>query len=55
MCFYSHVQALNLLEHFSVDGNSGLLRTNTSLDFEQISSYRIVVQASDLGSPQRSR
>jgi len=39
---------------FRIGRNSGQVRTNGTLDFEQRQNYSLTIQATDLGSPQQS-
>lgn len=43
------------MEHFVIDPMSGEILTNATLDYESVRSYRLTVEASDAGEPQRSR
>ncbi|RCN33444.1 cadherin domain protein, partial [Ancylostoma caninum] len=44
----------NVMDAFSIDSATGCLRTVRGLDRESISDYRLVVQATDRGSPPQS-
>lgn len=49
------LQTEDVMNHFTIDPVSGEIVTNTTLDYENVRSYRITVVASDNGEPQRSR
>ena len=51
----SLLQTTDVMNHFIINSTSGEIFTNVSLDYETVRSYRITVEASDAGVPQRSR